>query len=99
MSFLRNPDTISRIIRARLRDLKRENEEEVTKLLLNCQTKYVFYNGSHLTKKYTSRTRSPVAVGFATEEKGIEENCRERNTRKGNYIKKLHKSIPLRLET
>ncbi len=53
MSFLRNPDTISRIRRARLRDLKRENEKEVTMLLLNCQIKYIFYNASHLTNKNT----------------------------------------------
>jgi hypothetical protein len=58
-------------------------------LLLNCQIKYIFYNGSHLKKKYTSRTRSPAARGCATEEKGIEEHWRERNTRKGNYIKKI----------
>jgi hypothetical protein len=53
----------------------------------------------HIKKKYTFRTRSPAARGCGTEEKGIEEHQRERNTRKGNYVKKLHISITLKLET
>ncbi len=52
-----------------------------------------------LQNKFTSRTRSPAARGWATEEKVIVEHRRERNTRKGNYIKKLYNSIMLRLET